>query len=169
MTSLFSVASKEVLFAYAKKTATFLTSLFSHALSVQCLPNKCKYFSTYVKFFLASLSVITPWFVEMIVVPSPPNTLGSSSLFAYTRRPGFEILLRPEITFSFLSAPYFNVMWIVLKHPSSTMSYFAIYPSLKRISAIAILHFRCRYIYCIMFSSICVTNSCKHILRLDHS
>ena len=53
--------------------------------------------------FLASLSVITPWFVEMIAVPSPPNTLGSSSLLAYTRRPGLEILLRPEITFSFLS------------------------------------------------------------------
>ena len=83
-------------------------------------------------------TLINNMVVEMIAVPSPPNTLGSSSLFAYTRRPGFEILLRPEITFSFLSAPYFNVMWIVLKHPSSTMSYFAIYPSLKRISAIAI-------------------------------
>ena len=30
--------------------------------------------------FLASLSVITPWFVDRIAIPSPPSTLGSSSL-----------------------------------------------------------------------------------------
>ena len=47
----------------------------------------------------------------------------------------------PEITFSFLSAPYFNVMRIVLKFPSSTMSYFVMYPSLTRMSAIAIFIF----------------------------
>jgi hypothetical protein len=47
---------------------------------------------------------------ERIAVPSPPNTLGTLSLEAYTRRPGLEILLRPVITFSFLSTPYFNVM-----------------------------------------------------------
>ena len=54
--------------------------------------------------FLASLSVITPLFVERIAVPSPPSTLGISSVPAYTLRPGLEILFRPEITFSFLSA-----------------------------------------------------------------
>ena len=73
----------------------------------------------------------------MIAIPKPPKTFGRFSLPAYTRRPGLEILLRPEIIFSFLSAPYFNVMRIVLKFPSSTMSYFAMYPSSKRMSAIA--------------------------------
>ena len=73
----------------------------------------------------------------MIAVPSPPSTLGRSALLAYTRRPGLEILLSPVITFSFLSAPYFNVIWIVLNTPSSTMSYFSIYPSSNKIFAIA--------------------------------
>ena len=36
--------------------------------------------------FLASLSVITPWFVEMIAVPSPPSTFGRFSLASvYTK------------------------------------------------------------------------------------
>ena len=78
--------------------------------------------------FLASLSVTIPWLVERIAIPKPPSTLGSSSLPAYTRRPGFEILLSPVMIFSFLSAPYFNVMRIVLKLPSSTISYFPLYP-----------------------------------------
>ena len=73
--------------------------------------------------FLASLSVITPLFVEMIAVPKPPRTFGSSSLPAYTRRPGLEILLRPVMIFSFLSLPYFNVIRIVLKLPISSISY----------------------------------------------
>ena len=47
--------------------------------------------------FLASLSVITPLFVEMIAVPSPPRTFGRLSVSAYTRRPGLEIFLIPEI------------------------------------------------------------------------
>src|SRR5699024_1990702 len=37
----------------------------------------------------------------------------------------------------FLSAPYFNVILIVLKLPSSIRSYFVIYPSFTRMSAIA--------------------------------
>ena len=36
--------------------------------------------------------------------------------------------LRPLMIFSFLSAPYFNAMRIVLKLPSLTKSYFLIYP-----------------------------------------
>ena len=62
--------------------------------------------------FLASLSVNSPLFVEMIAIPSPPNTLGSSSAPAYTLSPGLEILLSPVMIFSFLSAPYFNVITI---------------------------------------------------------
>src|SRR5699024_5173028 len=76
--------------------------------------------------FLASLSVKTPWFVEMIATPKPPSTFGRSCVLAYTRRPGLEILFRPVMILSFLSAPYFNVTRIVLKLPSSTISYFAI-------------------------------------------
>ena len=45
-----------------------------------------------VEKFLASLSVITPLFVDIIATPRPPRTFGSSSLFAYTLRPGLEIL-----------------------------------------------------------------------------
>ena len=73
---------------------------------------------------LACLSVMIPWFVDTIAIPSPPSTFGISSLPAYTRKPGLEIFLIPEMIFSFLSAPYFKVMRIVWNAPSSTMSYF---------------------------------------------
>ena len=56
----------------------------------------------------ASLSVTTPWFVDIIAVPSPPSTFGRFSWFAYIRSPGFDILLIPDMIFSLLSAPYFN-------------------------------------------------------------
>ena len=39
---------------------------------------------------------------------------------------------------SFFVSPYFSVMWIVLNTPSSTRSYFAMYPSSRRMFAIAI-------------------------------
>ena len=74
----------------------------------------------------------------MIAIPSPPNTLGSSSAPAYTLSPGLEILLSPVMIFSFLSAPYFNVITIVLKEPSSLMSYALMKPSFNKISAIAV-------------------------------
>ena len=72
-----------------------------------------------------------------MAIPSPPSTLGSSSLPAYTRRPGLEILFSPVMILWFLSSPYFRVMWMVLNGPSSRMSYFLIYPSSRRICAIA--------------------------------
>ena len=40
----------------------------------------------------------SPLDVERIAVPIPPRTRGRRSLRAYTRRPGFEILLSPVIT-----------------------------------------------------------------------
>ena len=43
----------------------------------------------------------------------------------------------PEMIFSFLSLPYFKVIRIVLKLPSSTTSYFLMKPSFTRMSAIA--------------------------------
>ena len=67
----------------------------------------------------ASLSVTTPLFVEMIATPKPPSTFGIFSTSAYTRSPGLEILFNPEIILSFLSAPYFNAIRIVLNAPSS--------------------------------------------------
>ena len=51
-------------------------------------------------FLRATLSVTTPVEVDTIAIPSPFNTLGSSSALAYTRKPGFEILLIPLITLS---------------------------------------------------------------------
>ena len=48
-----------------------------------------------------------------------------SSQAKNTRRQGLEILLIPEMIFSFLSLPYFKVILMVWKPPSSTMSYFA--------------------------------------------
>ena len=70
---------------------------------------------------LASLSVITPLLVEMIAVPKPPRTFGKFSLVAYTRRPGLEILLRPVMILTFLSLPYFNVIWILLNPSTSSI------------------------------------------------
>ena len=67
----------------------------------------------------AFLSLMTPWDVEITAILKPPRTRGSSSLPAYTRRPGLEILLMPVITFSLLE-PYFNVTFSVL--PSFTDS-----------------------------------------------
>ena len=47
----------------------------------------------------------------MIAIPKPFNTLGTSSAFAYTLRPGFDIRFNPVITLSFFS-PYFKVSGI---------------------------------------------------------
>ena len=41
-----------------------------------------------------------PRFVERIAVPKPPRTFGISVLFAYTRRPGLEILLIPCLLYT---------------------------------------------------------------------
>ena len=46
---------------------------------------------------LASWPVMRPWEVEMIATPMPPRTLGRESLSAYTRRPGFDTRVMPEI------------------------------------------------------------------------
>ena len=63
------------------------------------------------EFSRACLSVIIPFDVEIIAIPSPFNTYGTSCALAYTRKPGFEILFNPVITRSFL-LPYFNVRTI---------------------------------------------------------
>ena len=64
--------------------------------------------------FLASLSVIIPSDVEIIAIPNPLRTLGSSACFAYTLNPDLDILLNPVITLTFLPSEYFNVNVIVL-------------------------------------------------------
>ena len=58
------------------------------------------------------LSVITPLLVEMMAMPRPPNTLGTSSLRAYTRKPGLLIRRNPVTTLS-LFGPYFRPILIL--------------------------------------------------------
>jgi hypothetical protein len=54
-------------------------------------------------------SVMTPCDVEMMAMPRPPRTRGSSSFFAYTRRPGLLMRRIPVIVRS-LRGPYFSVI-----------------------------------------------------------
>src|SRR5699024_128197 len=55
----------------------------------------------------ASLSERTPLDVDMIAMPKPLRTRGTSSAFAYTRNPGLLLRLIPEMTCS-LFGPYFK-------------------------------------------------------------
>ena len=73
------------------------------------------------EFSRACLSVIIPFDVEIIAIPRPFNTRGTSCALAYTRNPGFEILFNPVITRSFLF-PYFNVRTIT----SCTFPFFVV-------------------------------------------
>ena len=85
-------------------------------------------------FLRATLSVTTPVEVDTIAIPSPFNTLGSSSALAYTRKPGFEILLIPLITLS-----PFEYLRVSLSFPcllSSMYSTSLMKPSCFNISAI---------------------------------
>lgn len=61
------------------------------------LPYVGDYFAADI-FALASLSVITPSDVEMIAIPRPFNTFGTSSAFTYARKPGLEIRFKFVIT-----------------------------------------------------------------------
>src|SRR5215216_4019126 len=54
---------------------------------------------------------MTPWEVDMIVVPIPPRTFGTCLASTYVRRPGRETRLRPEMTDVRFSV-YLSRMWI---------------------------------------------------------
>ena len=55
--------------------------------------------------FLAALSVIIPFDVDIIAIPRPFKTLGKSSTFAYILRPGLLILFKPCKTFELFTLP----------------------------------------------------------------
>ena len=58
----------------------------------------------------------------MIAVPSPPSTLGNVSFLAYTRRPGLETRLIPEMTRS-LFFPYFSSTMMILPFAPTLVPY----------------------------------------------
>ena len=91
---------------------SFLSALqaFLHSFLHPFLHSLCAFLHS----FLASLPVINPLDVETIAIPKPLSTVGTSSAFAYTRNPGFEILFKPVITRSFFS-PYFKVNTIIFE------------------------------------------------------
>ena len=61
-------------------------------------------------FRAASRSVITPWDVLTIAIPSPPITRGRPARPRYARRPGLEIRRRPEIVRCFQDGCYAEVI-----------------------------------------------------------
>src|SRR5665647_129442 len=88
----------------------------------------------------ASALVTSPRDVEMIAVPSPPSTLGNDSFLAYTRRPGLETRLMPEMTRS-LFLPYLSSTWMtspcstfIREEGISTMLCRAVLPLRTRVS-----------------------------------
>ena len=57
----------------------------------------------------ATLSVTSPFDVEIIAIPKPFKTLGTCFESHVTLKPGLEILFNPEITFSPFG-PYFKAI-----------------------------------------------------------
>ena len=82
------------------------------------------------------MSVITPSDVDTIAIPKPFNTLGTSPVLAYTRKPGFEIRFNPVITRS-LFFPYFKNTFMTPCLPSSSTVKSLINPSDFKMLAIA--------------------------------
>ncbi len=99
------------------------------------------------------------------------QNLGQSSLPAYTRKPGLEILLIPEMIFSILVCTVLSEwMLMVLKTTifnDIVLLNISLHPA--EFCAIASFILDEGTSSCIVFCSICITNSCKHICdRIAH-
>src|SRR5699024_11204860 len=78
----------------------------------------------------------SPLDVEIIAIPKPSRTFGTSLALTYTLSPGLEILFNPEIIFSPFSVYFNSIVRIPCLLSSSTLNPL-MKPSSRRICAIA--------------------------------